>query len=88
MSDGKWETDISRLRSQALSICPEQHAARVSILAFRSAWHSEVMRDLASAQALRAYQNLLPDAHDAADKVVGALVDALRHRPHWVEAEG
>ncbi|MEM9624765.1 MAG: hypothetical protein AAGA21_00920 [Pseudomonadota bacterium] len=64
-----------------------KHAAFVSVLAFRSAWHVEAKRDLASAKALKAYRAINPDDQNASDRVVAALVDAIRHHPHWLGAD-
>ena len=68
--------------------CSRDRAAHVSILAFRCAWAEPATRELALAKAHQAYLDLRPGDHDAADKVVETLVDAIRHRPHWVKGEG
>ncbi len=64
-----------------------KHASFVSVLAFRCAWHVHAKRDMASAAALKAYQAVNPGDHDASDRVVAALVEALRLHPHWIGAE-
>lgn len=69
-------------------ISPKEHAVRVAVLAFRCAWHEGTQRDTACAAALRAYRDFRPEDREASDNVVAALVEAIRHRPHWVGAEG
>jgi hypothetical protein len=71
---------------QGRNACPEDHATFVSVLAFRCAWHRVSTRDTACAAALRAYLDFCPSDRDASDKVVEAVVDAIRLRPHWVGA--
>lgn len=68
--------------------CSKERAAHVSVLAFRCAWADKETRERALAKALEAYLNLRPKDQDAADKVIEALVDAIRHRPHWVNDGG
>ena len=75
-----------RTRHDRLSMgCSKVLAAHASVLAFRCAWAEQTTHDLASAKALQTYKNLQPRDHDAADRVVEALVDAIRLRPHWVD---
>ena len=64
-----------------------KHATFVSVLAFRSAWHVDTKRDMASAKALKAYQAINPGDCNASDKVVAAIVDALRLHPHWLSTD-
>lgn len=64
----------------------ERHAAHVSVLAFRCAWAERTTRELASAKALKAYLDLRPNDRDATDRVVDAITEAIRLRPHWVSA--
>jgi hypothetical protein len=62
----------------------EQRASHVALLAFRCARHAEEKRDIACAEALKAYLDVNPNKQNASDEVVAVLVDALRARPHWV----
>ncbi|MEL6962615.1 MAG: hypothetical protein AAGA73_16300 [Pseudomonadota bacterium] len=62
----------------------EQHANQVALLAFRCARHAEGKRDIACAEALKAYLDINPTNENASDEVIAVLVDALRARPHWL----
>jgi len=63
----------------------EEHAAFVSVLAFRGAWHGGDDRNMASAAALKTYLDFRPSDQEASDKVVAAIIDAIRNRPHLLE---
>jgi hypothetical protein len=62
----------------------EQRAHQVALLAFRCARHAEEKRDMACAEALKAYLDINPNKQNASDEVVSVLIDALRARPHWI----
>lgn len=68
-------------------MCPKEHAIRAAVFAFRCARHKGETRDLAVAAALRTYRGLLPEDDDASDRVVAAIIEAIRLRPHWIGAE-
>lgn len=62
----------------------DQRANQVALLAFRCARHAEGKRDIACAEAFKAYLDINPTKENASDEVIAVLVDALRARPHWL----
>lgn len=65
----------------------EKHASFVAVLAFRCAWQDRAKRELAGAEALKAYLAIHPHDRHASDNVVDAIVEAVRLRPHWLTVE-
>lgn len=69
------------------SVSPDargKRASHVALLAFRCARHNEEKRDVACAEALKAYLDIHPHNTNASDDVVAAIVNAVRARPHWL----
>jgi|GEM_PF-5285080 len=62
----------------------KQRASHVALLAFRCARHDSEKRDIACAEALKAYLDIHPHNANASDDVIAAIVDAVRARPHWL----
>jgi hypothetical protein len=61
----------------------EERAGQVAVLAFRCARKVSEKREVACAEALKAYLAVCPHKTNASDQVVAAIVDAVRARPHW-----
>jgi len=62
----------------------KERASHVALLAFRCARHNEQKRDIACAEALKAYLDIHPHNEHASDDVVATIVNAVRARPHWL----
>ena len=61
-----------------------KRAGHIALLAFRCARHNEEKRDVACAEALKAYLDIHPHNQNASDDVVAMIVNAVRARPHWL----
>jgi len=64
-----------------------KRATHVALLAFRCARQNGERQDRACELALKAYLTILPSDANASDNVIGAIIDAVRVRPHWLGLE-